>query len=159
MQVFDASSIIYAWDNYPIEQFPPLWDWMSEQVDVRSIVMPNIALKQVDNKVPECGTWLRKGNIELLPVTNNITQEALKIKRLLGIVSDNYHNKGVDENDIFIIATVRVNNLILISEEQQANKPNVLSKCKIPTVCAMKEVSVPCKKFIDFIKGSNTVFG
>ena len=32
MQTFDASSMIYAWDNYPIEQFPPLWDWMGVQV-------------------------------------------------------------------------------------------------------------------------------
>lgn len=159
MQVFDASSIIYAWDNYPIEQFPGLWDWMSKQVDARSVLMPSIAFQEVDNKMPECASWLKNGNIELLPVTNIVTQKALKIKRLLGIVSDRYHNKGVGENDILIVATAHVNNLILISEEQQAAKPNILSKSKIPTVCAMKEVSVPCMKFIEYIKGSNAVFG
>ena len=158
MQVFDASSIIYAWDNYPIEQFPGLWDWMSKQVDARSILMPSIAFQEVDNKMPECASWLKNGNIKLLPVTNIVTQKALKIKRLLGIVSDRYHNKGVGENDILIVATANVNDLILISEEQQATKPDILSKSKIPTVCAMKEVSVPCMKFIEYIKGSNAVF-
>lgn len=80
MQVFDASSIIYAWDNYPIEQFPGLWDWMSKQVDARSVLMPSIAFQEVDNKMPECASWLKNGNIKLLPVTNIVTQKALKIK-------------------------------------------------------------------------------
>jgi len=32
MSLFDASSIIYAWDNYPPELFPPLWDWLEEEL-------------------------------------------------------------------------------------------------------------------------------
>lgn len=159
MQVFDASSIIYAWDNYPKEQFPGLWDWMSKQVETRLVAMPNIAFEEVGNKMPECASWLKEGNIELLPVTNSVAQKALNIKRLLGIVSDNYHSKGVGENDIIIIASACVNNLQLVSEEQQSGKPNILSKSKIPTVCALKEVSVPCIKFIEYIKASKVVFG
>ncbi len=31
MLAFDASSI-HAWDNYPIIQFPGLWDWMASQI-------------------------------------------------------------------------------------------------------------------------------
>lgn len=158
MQVFDASSIIYAWDNYPKEQFPGLWDWMSKQVETRLVAMPNIAFEEVGNKMPECASWLKEGNIELLPVTNSVAQKALNIKRLLGIVSDKYGG-GVGENDIIIIASACVNNLQLVSEEQQAHKPNALKNSKIPTVCALKEVSVPCIKFIEYIKASKEVFG
>lgn len=33
MQVFDASSMIYAWDNYPEGQFPGLWKWVETGVE------------------------------------------------------------------------------------------------------------------------------
>ena len=36
MQVFDASSMIHAWDNYPEPQFPGLWSWLAFQLANRS---------------------------------------------------------------------------------------------------------------------------
>jgi hypothetical protein len=45
MRVFDASSMIYAWDNYPERQFPGLWDWMAKQVEEENIVLPSVAFK------------------------------------------------------------------------------------------------------------------
>jgi hypothetical protein len=59
MQVFDASSMIYAWDNYPIKQFPPLWKWIAQQIKERLLVMPRVAFEEVADKTPDCGDWLR----------------------------------------------------------------------------------------------------
>ena len=39
MRVFDASSMIYAWDNYPIGQFPGMWEWMGSQIEAKQVVM------------------------------------------------------------------------------------------------------------------------
>jgi len=55
MQVFDASSMVYAWDNYPIRQFPGLWEWMADQIAEKILVMPGVALKEVTHKMPDCG--------------------------------------------------------------------------------------------------------
>jgi len=101
MKVFDASSIIHAWDNYPAEQFPGLWSWMASQMADRNIVIPRVAFDEVKHKAAECSTWLKEAKIELLEVNNVIVQEALRIRFLLGISGDAYHAKGVDENDIF----------------------------------------------------------
>jgi hypothetical protein len=64
MQVFDASSMIYAWDNYPISQFPPLWEWMASQIEAKELVMPSVAFDEVNHKTPDCGEWLKDNNLE-----------------------------------------------------------------------------------------------
>lgn len=158
MQVFDASSIIYAWDNYPIDQFPGLWEWIANQVESQRLVMPSVAFEEVKGKTFNCAEWLKKYNIRLLEIDNTIVQEALHIKKLLGIVGDDYHPKGVGENDLFIIATAKVYGVDLVSNEGRQQLPNIPAKRKIPTVCSMQEVAVHCINFIEYIKGSGVIF-
>jgi hypothetical protein len=156
--VFDASSIIYAWDNYPIRQFPGLWEWMATQVEERQLAMPSVAFEEVTNKTPECGEWLKDNDLERIEISNAVMQDALRIKVLLNIVGDNYRS-GVGENDLLIIATARVQRAELVSEERRQNDlPKERSKYKIPAVCAMTEVLVPCINFIDYLKRSDEVF-
>lgn len=157
MLVFDASSMIYAWDNYPLRQFPPLWDWMQTCIDDKTIVMPSVAFEEVTYKAPDCGEWL-KTDLEQLEITNSIIQDAFRIKTMLGIVDDKYHPKGVDENDLLIIATARDYGVELVSNEARQKQPGKLEKCKIPAVCLMKGVDVPCLNFIEFIKRSEVIF-
>jgi len=159
MQVFDASSMIYAWDNYPLQQFPPLWDWMAAQIAQNNLVMSSVAYDEVANKAPDCGVWLSNNNIELLAVNNAILQDSMRIKNLLGIVGDAYGG-GVGENDLLIIATARVHRAELVTDEKwQTTPPKKLENCKIPAVCAMGEVAVRWIKFVDYIKRSEAVFG
>lgn len=160
MRVFDASSIVYAWDNYPPNQFVPLWGWLAEQVDTHELVMPKIAFDEVAVVSPDCHAWLKDNDIQLIEISNDIVQEAVRIKGLLGIVNDQYNPKGVGENDLLIIATARIKNLPLISnEEKQNNLPKKLEKRKIPAVCDMNTVNITCIDFLKFIKDSGTVFG
>jgi predicted nucleic acid-binding protein len=159
MQVFDASSIIYAWDNYPEAQFPKLWHWMADQMSQGNIVMPEVAFKEVAHVAPDCSTWLDANNLAQLPMNDQIIQEAIRIKNLLGIVGDKY-GAGVGENDLFIIGTARsVNGRLISNEGFQAVTPLAMHKYKIPTVCAMKAVKVTCVNFVEFIKHSKVVFG
>jgi hypothetical protein len=158
LQVFDASSMIYAWDNYPVLQCPGLWEWMATQIEERKLVMPSVAFEEVANKTPDCGKWLKDNDLEQIEISNVVVQDAMRIKLLLGIVGDKYR-AGVGENDLLIIATVREQRAELVSDERsQPDRPKELYNYKIPAVCAMVEVSVPCMNFIDFIKRSAVVF-
>lgn len=159
MQVFDASSMIYAWDNYPIKQFPGLWKWMAEQITQQELVMPAVAFDEVLHKTPDCGEWLKSLPIKRLGVSNAILKDALRIKDLLGISGDKYHVNGVGENDLLIIATARAKEAELVTDEsRQPGLPKLASKRKIPAVCAMDSVDVLCINFIDFIKRTERVF-
>lgn len=158
MQVFDASSMIYAWDNYPLQQFPGLWEWMAGQINDGNLKMPSVAMEEVTRKVPECGEWLKDSNLELLDMTNAILQDAMRIKNLLGIIGDKY-GSGVGENDLFIIATARAQQAELVSDERwQPAAPRKLENCKIPAVCDMDAVAVRWISFLGYIKRSNAVF-
>jgi len=159
MLLFDASSIIHAWDNYPPELFPPLWDWLSQEIANENLAIPGVALEEVGKKTPDCAAWLKANDITVFPLTSAVLAESLRIKHLLGIQEDQYHTKGVGENDIFIIATASVNGLTLISDEgRQFVKPDILAKYKIPAVCDMREVSVTCLNFLQLIRDSGAVF-
>ncbi len=159
MYTFDASSMIHAWDNYPADQFPPLWDWIADQINEKAVSIPTIAFEEVKGKMPECAKWLTEQGIKCIEVSNGITQEAFRIKGLLGIKDDKFHPKGVDENDIFIIATAKIERLELISDEgQQKSLSDKKSKYKIPAVCDMDMVAVRHVNFIQFIKRSGEVF-
>ena len=158
MQVFDASSMIYAWDNYPILQFPGLWEWIATKLDGELLVMPSVAYEEVANKAPDCGKWLADNNVKKLEVTNAILRFSMRIKNLPGIIGDSYHSKGVGENDIFIIATACNHQAELVSNEGRQKLPDIPAKMKIPAVCALKDVDIPCINFIEYIKRSEKVF-
>lgn len=159
MQVLDASSIIYAWDNYPEPQFPPLWDWIATQIRSGQLTISTVAFEEVAHKTPDCAAWLKGYQITRLPMTNVILQDALRIKGLIGIKNDKFHPKGVGENDILIIATARAHGAELITdEERQTITPKEPTKRKIPAVCGMPSVSVVSWNFVEYIKQSKKVF-
>lgn len=79
MQVFDASSTLFAWDNYPIDQFPKLWDWIANLLTRGEIVFSVVAFVEIGHKSPECCLWLDQNGAQKLPVTNAIVAAALAI--------------------------------------------------------------------------------
>jgi len=99
----------------------------------------------------------RPRGIIKLPMTNEILQEAARIKHQLGIKDDAFKS-GVGENDLFIIATAGIHGVTLVSNEgRQLFPPQVDAKRKIPSVCDLNGIS--CINFIDLIRDSGAVFG
>jgi predicted nucleic acid-binding protein len=158
MQAFDASSALHAWDNYPVEQFPPLWTWLARQIATGELTIPAVALDEVGHKSPDCALWLKAQNITVYAMTQAILMDALRIKNLLGIQGELYGG-GVGENDLFIIATARAQGVDLLTDEaRQRSLPTDRRKYKIPAVCALAEVQVRAFNFVEYIKRSQVVF-
>jgi len=159
MHVLDASSLVQAWDHYPKELFPKLWEWIELQLLDGCLQIPSVVFGEVTYKFPECGKWLSKLGVRWVLNNNDILQEASRLKKLLNIEEDGYHPKGVDENDLIIIATASVRHATLVSNESPfKNNPDLLRKRKIPVVCSMGEVNVTCINFLDYIKESKQRF-
>ncbi len=159
LPAFDASSIIHAWDHYPVNQFPKLWVWLGEQTQAEQFVVPEAVDGEVKDRAPDCHKWLHQHNPKIIPPTPAILADALKLKAMLGIVNDKYNRAGVGENDLIIIATCIQGHLELVSNEGvQTDLPQNLAKCKIPAVCAMTPEKVACIDFRQVIMRSGKVF-
>ena len=157
MQVFDTSSIVYAWDNYPIALFPLLWNWLAVQINTGQIAFSEVALDELETVSPDCHAWISSVGPHTLPVTNAVVQLAMRIKAKLQIGAK--YGGGVGENDLLIIATACVANVAIVSNESaQLTLPKILANYKMPAVCAMEGVKVPCCDFLTYLKGSGQVF-
>ena len=159
MHTLDASSILHAWDNYPLTQFPGLWDWLAGEIQDQRLSIPTVALEEVGHKSPDCATWLKNQNIRSLPMSNAVVQAAKQIKDAVGIQNDKYHPKGVDENDILIIASAQYHGATLVTNEaRQSSSLKEPTRRKIPAVCVLPGVAVAHKNFLDYLRASEQVF-
>ena len=159
MHRFDASSTIYGWENYPLSQFPRLWDWLGNQIGARLVTLSETADKEVWAKLPICGQWLKDQGLAVVVDTPATLLEASRIKTLLDIVGDGYHPNGVGENDLLIIASVKIGGGTLVSDEnKQPILPPNRRRYKIPAVCAYLNSPVRCESFLEYIKSSGQSF-
>ena len=87
-------------------------------------------------------------------MTEAILIEAMRIKNLLEIGEDGY-GKGVDENDLIIIATAKIHGVELVTNEGvQAVLPVQKRNYKIPAVCNMDSVKVYSLDYLLYLKRS-----
>jgi predicted nucleic acid-binding protein len=157
--MFDASSSIYGWGNYPSAQFPRLWDWLGSQFSSQLVQISETAYNEVCARQPACGSWLKAQNVTIVGISESVLMEASNIKMLLSIAGDDYHPNGVGESDLLIIASAKVNGATLVSDEsKQPNLPSLRKRYKIPAVCAFINSPVPCQNFLEYIRSSGQVF-
>ncbi len=158
MRVIDASSIVHAWDNYPIDNFPKFWGWIDREFSSDKLLIARVAFEEVGHVSPNCCQWLKAQSVNKVDVNSSIARHAQKIKKALGIANDVY-SSGVDENDIIVIATAKALRRSLVSNEaKQLALPINRKKYKIPAVCALGAVGVPCDNIADYIRQSKQVF-
>ena len=153
---WDTSSCIHSWDAYPIDNFPKVWEWLEEEIKIGNITFSKTTFDELITKDVSCYKWFKE-KTESEIIDQDIINIALEIKDQLGIKNDNYHKKGVGENDIFIIAHAKVVGKILVTEEaQQPDLLKNIAKSKIPAVCRME--NIPCYNFLKVINLSGKIF-
>ncbi|MDP2367946.1 DUF4411 family protein [Rhodoferax sp.] len=159
MRVLDASSILYAWDNYPLAQFPGLWGWLAVEIQTHELAISVVAFDEVGHMAPECANWLKTAGVLRLAMSAEVVMAAMSIKQAIGVVNDQYHPNGVGENDLFIIAAAKVHHAELITNEaRQFGAQANARKYKIPAVCDMPSVGVVSMNFLEYIQKSKQVF-
>ena len=156
MFVIDSSSLVNAWDNYPVDKFPSFWNWLGSELSSGHVLIPVVVEQEVKFKFPDIYDYMTSLSYSPVPVDVSIVSYSMILKKVIGVEEDQYGPKGVDENDIFVIASAHCKDMILISDEGvQFTVPKNLANCKIPMVCQLAEENIECIKLIDFINRSS----
>lgn len=162
---FDASAMIYLWDNYPIQNpnFDSMWQWFFGQVAQENFVISDVAIKEVKQKIlysklekdiPESAVFIKILNTIIV---HKKTPEDLKtvqtIKSTLKIEGEAY-GKGVGENDLLIIANAKRQGAVLVTNEaRQADLSQKQPRnYKIPAVCKLDGVNVEAINLTELLK-------
>lgn len=145
--ILDASSLIHLWDNYPPQHpyLAPFWlNWLAPKFAEEKIVISETAKRESFLKFPETQEWLQKNNINITtyPLLAEDRTFVKEIEKKLTIDVKGYHVKGVNENDLRIIAVAhRLQYTIITEESEQSPKPeNNKTRYRIPAVCELCNV-------------------
>ena len=157
----DASAIIAAWnEHYPKDVFPSLWSQLAEhqtnialikpiydQVDPISPADNNKTTNEKRIKYP-LRTWMINNQFAETPIDESIERKSLELEKEYQIKNK---SKGVDENDLKLIAYAKLNDKTVVTEEgRQQQEPNEKYNYKIPLVC--DEQYVKCINLVEMLR-------
>ncbi|NGP87552.1 DUF4411 family protein [Fodinibius halophilus] len=147
----DSDVLIQAWRDYPIENFPPVWEKLGELGANNTLGMSELILAELQRGGDELYDWAKTRETDLvIPTSDTINSE-------VSYLVNTYNNFGIitgkNEADPFVVAVAKAHNCIVVTNERRSGD---LNGPKIPDVCLEEEI--PWIRFIDIIKRENIVF-
>jgi predicted nucleic acid-binding protein len=148
---FDTSVLIECWSrSYPPDVFPGLWLKLDELIANQEVLCPDEVRVELARQDDDLAKWVKARPHLFVPLDEAVqraTSEVLALHPLLMKATKN--RNGADP---FIIATARVRNLTVVTEE----KGGTSAKPKIPSVC--DALSVPCVNVLSFLRDQGWSF-
>jgi hypothetical protein len=148
---FDTSSLIECWSrSYPPDVFPGLWSKLEHKIALGGMVCPDEVRVELARQDDALAKWAAARPYLFVALDNAIqvaTSEILAAHPMLMKATKN--RNGADP---FVIATARVRDLIVVTEERGGTD----QKPKIPSVC--RALGVPCIDVLRFIRDQGWSF-
>ena len=147
----DSDVLIQAWRDYPIDNFPPVWDKLEELGANDSLGMSELILDELKRGGDKLYDWAKCQESDLVIPTSDLIDEEVSY------LVNNYNNFGIitgkNEADPFVVAVAKAHSCSVVTNERRSGS---LNGPKIPDVCL--EEDIPWIRFVDIIKRENLVF-
>ena len=149
----DANIFIECWNrNYPFDIFPSLWEKVAPLQNNIILIKPIydqiVPKEKRDRERDPLSIWLGENHFIKTPIDNETKKLSLELEARYQITDQ---SKGVDQEDLALIAYAKIKNKIVVTlEGQQKQKPKKKKNYKIPLVC--NEEGVSCVNFIEMIE-------
>ena len=146
----DSDAIINAWRDYPIQNFPNIWDWVENLGREQIGGMSEVVFQELERGGDECYNWFKdRKELFVHPNDEDIQNE---VRRLV-----NTYNFGLtaskNAGDPYVIALAKVKNAVVVTNESPSNNMN---GPKIPDVCRVE--GIQRIKFVQVITKEGVVF-
>ena len=126
--------------NYPYSVFPGLYKQLEEKIPDSSVILSNIFDQmRIDEALM---AWLKSTGIKATKLPRKAKFVNLAEELIDKYKPNKRYTKGVDENDLKLVAYAKAEGLTVVTyESEQPNKPVILSKYQIPAVCEVEKVN------------------
>lgn len=148
---FDTSAFIECWTrSYPPDVFPGLWTRLNHAVAHAAIVTPDEVRAEIARQDDGLRDWLRERPHILVTLDAEVQTAVREVLKSFPLLVKAFSTRN--QADPFVIATAKVHNLIIVTEERlgTAKKP------RIPDVC--RTMNIRCIDVMAFIREQGWTF-
>lgn len=153
--VFDSSSFIVIGHYFP-DRFPTFWGSFNIAVNEAKV----ISVREVYNELnvqanrPHLLDWIESNKrifLKPTPAETQFVREIFSVQHFQNLISEKQRLKGSPIADPFVIASAKIQNGIVITEE--TFKPNA---AKIPNIC--RHFNIVCTNLEGFMEQEGWAF-
>lgn len=141
---FDTSGFIESWrTHYPKDVFPRIWDFLKVKIKDNIIVASYLVKIELNHQQDDLTKFVNQFN-NLFVVPNKEIQNCVNLL----INNPNFNKWGISEAhqaDPFVVALAKVNNLSVVSYENNRSKKNNIQ-------AACREFKVKHLTFVEFLR-------
>lgn len=117
-------------DHYPIENFPSLWENISQLNQTKIGLISEYVKMELGKKEDDLFDWTKK-NICFVPIDEELQKKGAEILNVYPGLID--HSSTKNKADPFVIALAKIKGLKVVTEEKRKNQ-------NIPNVCSYLSV-------------------
>ena len=147
----DSDVLIQAWRDYPIDNFPSVWNSLESMAERGIIGVSELILDELKRGGDDLYKWAKDlQSTIVIPTTAEIESE-------VAYLVNEYSNFGIitgkNMGDPFVVALARANNCSVVTNEKRSGN---LNGPKIPDICLSENIT--WVRFVDIIKEQGLVF-
>lgn len=142
----DTSSLIQAWSRaYPPDSFPTFWDKMSDLVERKILITPDVVMSELEKKDDGLHQWAKEHKANLFYPMDIEIQEVAKgmLNKFPRLIDSKRGRSGADP---FVIALAKMTGRVVVTNELMGKpqKPSIVDVCN--------EYNIECINLLDMIR-------
>lgn len=135
-------------DRYPIDSFPGLWEQLGSAFESKMLVSSKLVLDEIKKGDDDLVKWVKPYEKYFVEVDSaQLTEVGTILNKHKGLVDPKATRESADP---YLVALAKINEYVLVTEEERMTLQPNSKKTKLPNVCETENIR--CIRIVDMIK-------